>query len=109
MMDSGFSVMNQYMFRTFKALLAAVTAVGALLPMLPLAANSTVYERKWSQQELEAALEDSAIWLNSDIGREPIAPAPWTPMTVDGQSIGAWGKVYRYANSVLPVSMTSLG
>lgn len=73
------------------------------------AAEPSVYERKWSRAELEAAVEDKNEWLGSDLGRSRYAPAPWTPMKVEGQEIHSWGKVYRYEDSLLPVSMTSLG
>lgn len=72
------------------------------------AAEPTVYERKWSRAELEASVEDKNEWLGSDLGRSRYAPAPWTPMEVEGQEIRSWGKVYRYEDSLLPVSMTSL-
>ncbi len=69
--------------------------------------DDAVYTRKWTRAELEETLKISKEWLGNTLGKDEVAPPPWTPMTVSGQSIGCWGKLYRYKNTILPVSMRS--
>jgi len=73
------------------------------------APKASVYTRKWTRAELDETVKRSGEWLGCAIGRDEVAPPPWTPMQVSGQSIRCWGKEFRYENSVLPVSITSLG
>lgn len=46
-------------------------------------------------------------WLGNTLGTEHEVPAPWTPITLDGETIGVWGRTVRYDNSLLPVQITS--
>lgn len=73
------------------------------------APEASVYTRKWTRPELEETLKISKEWLGNSLGKDEIAPPPWTPMQASGQSIRCWGKEFRYNNSVFPVSITSLG
>jgi hypothetical protein len=73
------------------------------------APKASVYTRKWTSAELEETVKRSAEWLGCAIGKDEVAPPPWTPMQVSGQSVRCWGKEFRYENSVFPVSITSLG
>ena len=71
--------------------------------------TASVYTRKWTRAELDETVKRSGEWLGCAIGRDEVAPPPWTPMQVSGNSVRCWGKEFRYENSVLPVSITSLG
>ena len=82
---------------------AAQNAAGVPAPV------ASAYTRKWTRAELEETLKASKEWLGNSLGKDEVAPPPWTPMAVAGQSIRCWGKLYRYGNSVLPVSMSSQG
>ena len=91
-------------------------AAAALLLLAGVSASSaadapeaSVYTRKWTRPELEETLKISKEWLGNSLGKDEIAPPPWTPMQASGQSIRCWGKEFRYNNSVFPVSITSLG
>lgn len=83
------------------SLSAAQAAAGAP------AADASAYARKWTRAELEETLKASKEWLGNTLGKDEVAPPPWTPMTAAGQSVGCWGKLYRYENTLLPVSMLS--
>ena len=48
-------------------------------------------------------------WQGSEAGvTEGVLP-PWTPMTVDGTTIGCWGRAVEFGRSVLPEQITSQG
>lgn len=83
--------------------------IGVTLLSLLHAHSTEVYERKWSESELRDAMEQQQQWLNNDLGKSRYAPAPWTPMRIEGEAIHSWGKVYRYDRSLFPVSMTTQG
>ncbi len=88
---------------------AALLACGGASSRAAEAPAGSVYTRKWTRAELEETVRRSAEWLGCAIGRDEVVPPPWTPMQVSGQSVRCWGKEFRYENSVLPVSITSLG
>ena len=67
------------------SLSAAQAAAGAP------AADASAYARKWTRSELEETLKISKEWLGNTLGKDEVAPPPWTPMTAAGQSVGCWG------------------
>ncbi len=90
----------------------ALACLMSVAPMLSGAGTTTepsVYSRQWTEQELQAMLEESGKWLGKVPVKTDYAPAPWTPMEVHGQTILCWGKKYRYDSSILPVQIETQG
>ncbi len=100
---------NGRVFRVCLLAAAATLLAGATASGAAEAPGVSVYARKWTRVELEETLKVSKEWIGNSLGKDEVAPPPWTPMQVSGQSIRCWGKEFRYENSVLPVSITSLG
>lgn len=48
-------------------------------------------------------------WLGNDLGRTDAAPAPWTPVEVDGPTVRVWGRDLTWAGGPLPAQITSPG
>jgi hypothetical protein len=48
-------------------------------------------------------------WLGNKIGLEDKVLPPWTPMTVQGNTVGCWGREYRFDNGALPTRIVSAG
>lgn len=48
-------------------------------------------------------------WLGNDLGKTDAAPAPWTPVEVDGQTVRVWGREFTWAGGPLPAQITSHG
>ncbi|MBI5683774.1 MAG: hypothetical protein HZC54_01710 [Verrucomicrobia bacterium] len=55
----------------------------------------------------ESPGKDQFPWLDNTLGMEREVPAPWTPVTVDGQTFGVWGRTIEFKDSFLPVQITS--
>ena len=48
-------------------------------------------------------------WRNNSLGKDQSVPAPWTPVTVSGNTVSVWGRSYHFNNIGLPVAMVSQG
>lgn len=48
-------------------------------------------------------------WIGNDLGRTDAAPAPWTPVEVDGPTVRVWGRDFTWAGGPLPAQITSQG
>jgi hypothetical protein len=55
----------------------------------------------------QAADRPSFPWLGNLLGLEHEVPAPWTPVTLEQETVGVWGRTIRYDNTFLPVQITS--
>lgn len=47
-------------------------------------------------------------WLGNDIGIVKTVPAPWTPVTVQGERVGVWGRDHGFSRSLLPATLRVL-
>jgi len=48
-------------------------------------------------------------WRGNDLGVTDDAPAPWTPVEVDGQMVRVWGREISWDGGPLPAQLTSQG
>ena len=48
-------------------------------------------------------------WLGNTLGLADKVLPPWTPMTLDRDTLACWGRTYRFGDSPLPVQITSAG
>jgi len=48
-------------------------------------------------------------WRNNSLGKDQSVPAPWTPVSVSGNTIRVWGRSYQFSDIGLPVAMVSQG
>ncbi len=48
-------------------------------------------------------------WLDNRIGITNKVPPPWTPMLVTGSDVRCWGRVYSFAESLLPAQIEAQG
>jgi len=46
-------------------------------------------------------------WVGNDLGKTDAAPAPRTPVEVDGQAVRVWGRDFTWAGGPLPAQITS--
>ncbi len=46
-------------------------------------------------------------WMGTKLGVTDAAPAPWTPVEVDGQSVGVWGRTITWDGGALPAQIES--
>ena len=58
---------------------------------------------------LDYAAPDRPVWLGSDLGKTDEVPAPWTPLSVDGGTVGCWGREYVFGDSALPTQVVTQG
>lgn len=70
--------------------------------------KETISSKRWSAEELGQTLLRKAEWENNDLGVSDDVPKPWTPMTINGQTVQCWGRNYIYDDSPFPVQITSL-
>ncbi|HWL53056.1 MAG TPA: glycoside hydrolase domain-containing protein [Chthoniobacteraceae bacterium] len=89
--------------------LLLLASAAPMAPGNPAKGEPSVYHRKWTKQELQTTLDESEKWVGKNPVRMDYAPPPWTPMSVEGETIRCWGKEYRYDGSILPVQMTTQG
>ena len=47
-------------------------------------------------------------WYGNDIGVTDEAPAPFTPVTREGDALGVWGRTYAYGNRLLPEKISTI-
>ena len=59
--------------------------------------------------ERKAPTKENFPWLGNPLGISTEVPKPWTPVEVDGSAVRVWGREIRYADSLLPVQITSQG
>ena len=48
-------------------------------------------------------------WQGNDLGSTGEVPAPWTPLTADGERIQVWGRTVDFDRSLLPQRIVSQG
>ena len=54
-----------------------------------------------------AAQDAQYPWLGSQAGITDEAPEPWTPVEVDGQRVGVWGRAIEWDGGPLPARVTT--
>lgn len=67
------------------------------------------YSRKWSAQQLGETILESSLWKEQAAGLSEKVPPPWSPIEVEGQKIGCWGRTYQYQDSLFPAMVISQG
>ncbi|MDD5707183.1 MAG: DUF6067 family protein, partial [Kiritimatiellae bacterium] len=48
------------------------------------------------------------VWFNNNLGKEPVVPAPFTPLATTGDVIRCWGRTYDFADGLLPARIIAL-
>ena len=88
----------------------AVRIPGARLAAGRLTFRAVARDRQTGQSyTVERALDNplKPPWLGTKEGLTESVPAPWTPMKAEGEAVRCWGRVYRFARSLLATEVVT--